>query len=139
SIYTRLQAAKSAISLFLQYPLTGVGLNNFMARSGTDLYVQLVAHNSYLEILAGVGVFGFIAWMSIILSSVRGCCKGMRHRWDAKDDWLKSLSFYMLLSLISSLMNNMFISGEFAYFLWTPLAGGLVAGNLTRRSGPQQP
>jgi O-antigen ligase len=133
SIYMRMQAAKSAINLFLQYPLTGVGLNNFYVRSGSDLYVQLVSHNAYLEILSGVGLFGFIAWGCMLLSGLRGCLMGMKHRWDQGTVWLESLSFYLLLSFLSSLLNILFISGEFAYFLWIPLAGCLAAGDMVRR------
>jgi len=133
SIYMRMQAAKSAIALFLQYPLTGVGFENFIVRSGSYLYTALVAHNAYLEILVGIGIFGFIAWMCILLSCVRACLRGMRYRWDDGTVWMKDLSFYMLLSFVSALMNILFLSAGFGYFVWIPLAGGLVAGNLVRR------
>jgi O-antigen ligase len=133
SIYMRLQAAKVAVNLISQHPLTGVGLSNFRANSGAYMYLPLVAHNSYLEILVGVGIFGFIAWFCIILSGVRGCLRGLRHRWDSSTTWMSSLSFYLLLSFISALMNGMFLTAEFGYFIWIPLAGGLVAGNMVRR------
>jgi O-antigen ligase len=138
SLYMRMEAAKAAIKLFMQNPLTGIGLNNVLARSASYLYIPLVAHNAYLEILAGLGVFGFIAWLCIFLSSIRGCLRGMKHRWDSSTIWMKDLSFYMLLSFISALMNALFLSEQFGYHIWLPLAGGLVAGEMVRRHAGTQ-
>jgi O-antigen ligase len=133
SIYMRMQSAKAAITVFLQHPLTGVGFNNYIVHSGSYLYTALMAHNAYLEILAGLGIFGFIAWICIFLSGVRGCLRGMKHRWEDDNAWMKDLSFYVLLSFISALINILFLSSGFGYFVWIPLAGGLVAGNMVRR------
>ncbi|NIM20762.1 MAG: hypothetical protein GTO51_11140 [Candidatus Latescibacteria bacterium] len=138
SILLRIRAAESAIHMFLQHPLTGVGLNNFIARSGTDLVVRIVAHNAYLEILSGVGLFGFLAYVGFCVSAVQNCLKGIRARWEARTAWMGDLSFYILISFIASLISCMFASTEFAYFVWFPLAGGLVAGNLVRRHVAQK-
>lgn len=133
SLYMRMQAAKAAIKLFLESPLIGIGFNNVGARSGSYLYIALVAHNSYLEILAGLGLIGFTAYICMLLSGLRGFARGMKHHWKAGTIWMKDLSFYMMLSFVSALMNAMFLSEQFGYFIWFPLAGGLVAGNLVRK------
>lgn len=131
SLYLRLKAAKVALQLFAEHPLTGVGLHNFIVRSGSDVIVRIVAHNSYLEILSGTGIFGFLALMSVFWSGARACLRGIRRRVrDAADRRLGNLSFYTLIALVSPLIGALFLSSPFSYSIWIPLAAGLVLGRL---------
>ena len=133
SIYARVLAAKSALSLFAQHPLTGVGFHNFMARSSSILKGLIYVHNGYLELLVGVGIFGFLAWAGMIYAGLKGCMRSMRAPWTGEPVPMNSLSFYFLVALVSALISNLFDSSEFSYFLWVPLAGTLSAGNIVRR------
>lgn len=131
SLHLRLTAAKVALKMFTEHPFTGVGLRNFIVRSGPDLYVRIVAHNSYLEILAGTGIFGFLSLMAIFWSGIRNCLRGIRRRCeDAMDVRLSNLSFYVIIAMISPLIGATFLSNPFSYSIWIPLAAGLVLGRI---------
>ncbi len=70
SIIYRMYFAKTALKMFMDYPLIGVGADNF--KRVFPMYNQevppiaLVVHNSYLEILSGTGLLGFSFFMAVI-------------------------------------------------------------------------
>uniref|UniRef100_UPI00241E810E O-antigen ligase family protein n=1 Tax=Cloacibacillus evryensis TaxID=508460 RepID=UPI00241E810E len=55
---------ETAIKLFFQFPIFGIGLFNFRE------YSNHYAHNTYLEILCESGVIGFFFYMAFILATV---------------------------------------------------------------------
>jgi O-antigen ligase len=132
SVYTRLLALRTAWELFLQHPLTGVGLGNFIVASAYKVFLRIVVHNSYLEILVGTGVFGLAAFLGILWSGVRHALAGARHRWRSQPEWTRSLAFYFALSAISICLSAFFGTMPFRYPMWVPVAAGLVIGNLLR-------
>jgi O-antigen ligase len=132
SVYTRLLALQTAWDMFLDHPLTGVGIGNFFVAAAYRLFVRMVAHNTYLEILVGTGIFGLTAFLFVMLSGLRHSISGARHRWTRHPEWLRSASFYWVLSGVSISMSAFFGSMPFRYFLWVPVAAGLVIGNLLR-------
>lgn len=50
-------------NMFLQSPVQGVGLGNFVVYSSTGAY----AHSDYMEVLATTGIVGFLLYFSIYL------------------------------------------------------------------------
>jgi O-antigen ligase len=135
SLYLRVKAAQVAWSFFLEHPITGIGLNNFLVRSTTELPWRKVVHNAYLEILVGVGVFGFIAYVMMHLAAFVQFVKALNARWSEENAWLKDLTFYLIISYISILIGALFLSIEFVYMMWILPAAGLVLGNLADRVG----
>ncbi len=132
SVYTRLLALQTAWDMFLTHPFTGVGIGNFFVTASYKLFVRMVVHNTYLEVLVGTGIFGLMAFLMVLLSGLRHSLSGARHRWTRHPVWLRSASFYWLLSGISICMSAFFGSMPFRYFIWVPVAAGLVIGNLLR-------
>jgi len=130
SVYLRLRALQTAWDLFLQHPFTGVGLANFSDASAYNLFVRLVAHNSYLEVLVGTGLFGLATFLMMVLSGVRHSVAGIRHTWRRQPAWMRTASFYCLLSAGSIWISAFFGNLQFRYFPWVPVAFGLVIGNL---------
>jgi O-antigen ligase len=131
-VYTRLLALQTAWEMFLNHPITGVGIGNFWDAAAYNLFVRMVVHNTYLEVLVGMGVFGLLAFLMVLLSGIRHSFAGARHRWTHHPQWLRSASFYWVLSSVSICMSAFFGSMPFRYFLWVPVAAGLVIGNLLR-------
>jgi O-antigen ligase len=75
STVRRYYLAKAAWEMFLKNPIFGVGLGNFYWEC--PLYYPLYpgrAHNMYLEILAEMGITGFILFMGMLVSFFR-CLK----------------------------------------------------------------
>jgi O-antigen ligase len=132
SVYTRWLAMTTAWELFLRHPFTGVGLGNFIVAGAYRLFVRIVVHNTYLEILVGTGIFGLVAFLGILTAGIRGAAAGARRRWVAQPEWVRSLSFYTALSGVSICLSAFFGTMPFRYPLWIPVAAGLVVGNLLR-------
>jgi O-antigen ligase len=132
SLRLRMEALQSAWKLFLQHPLTGVGVNNFIVRS-PDLVGRRVVHNTYLETLVGVGIIGFGAYMMMLALTAREFLRAMRAKWSAQYQYMSSLAYYGLLSFITVLIGANFLSMAHSYDIWLPAAGGLAAGCIARR------
>jgi O-antigen ligase len=61
----RVDAWYTALQLFIWRPIRGVGLGLFTEHNA------LTAHNSWLLVLAELGLFGYIAWFSLVGFSVQ--------------------------------------------------------------------
>ena len=128
SLYLRLKLTKIAWNFFLAYPFTGIGIGNLVVRSGPYVVSRVDVHNSFLQVLAGVGIFGFIAYVAMYVTVIANFMTAIRERWSKQDEWMKNLSFYMMVAFASTL-----ISISFEYLSWLPAAGGLAAGRIALR------
>jgi O-antigen ligase len=135
SFFLRVQAHKTAWHLFVDSPLTGVGINNFPVRSGSELPRRIPTHNAYLDILVGVGIFGFTAYLAILLSGIRGFLVAMKKRWNRELEWMNHLCYYFLISFLAILFGAVFQSISFYYLIWLPVVGGVIAQRLARGDG----
>jgi hypothetical protein len=135
SLYFRVLAYKRAVAMFMEHPFLGVGLRNFAARSGDVLFIRIPSHNMYLEILTGVGLVGFIGYITVFYSGVRQCLAGIKHRWRWAETWMRDYAFYTLISLSSVLISGLFINIEFQYITWISVASCLVVATLRSSSG----
>lgn len=136
SVYTRLLAIKTAWEMFLDHPFTGIGIGNFIVSAAYKLFVRIVVHNTYLEILVGTGIFGLLAFLTILYSGFRHSVAGIRARWQGQPEWLRSASFYCTLSALSIWMSAFFGTMPFRHPFWVPVAMGLVIANLLRAPRP---
>lgn len=132
SVYTRMLALQTAWEMFLDHPITGVGLGNFLGSSAYRLFVRIVVHNTYLEILVGTGILGLMAFVTVLGAGLRHAVAGARRRWHTQPAWMRSLSYYTVLSAVSIGLSAGFSTMPFRYPLWVPVAAGLVIGNLLR-------
>jgi O-antigen ligase len=131
SVMLRLSAARTAWDLFLQNPWWGIGLDNFVVRGATGVIRRIVVHNTHLEILVSLGVFGFAAFAGVFASGLRHCVRGVRDRTLSPE--MRSLSYYLGVSLLSMLTTAFFLTIHARHNLWIPLAATLVLGNLLPR------
>lgn len=133
SIYLRYKALLVSWQMFLDHPLTGVGIGNFKMASAPYLFARMVVHNAFMEILVGVGLFGLIAYLAMFGSAFSQLVHTMRIRWRGELAWLADLSYYLICSLAATMCGALFLSIPFNYVLWLPVAGALVAGRVARR------
>jgi O-antigen ligase len=132
SVYTRLLALHTAWDMFLHHPFTGIGIGNFIVAAAYKVFMRVVVHNSYLEILVGTGVFGLLSFLFIMASGFRHTLSGVRARWDGHPEWMRSACFYCALSAASIWMSSFFGTMPFRQPFWIPIAIGLVIANLMR-------
>jgi O-antigen ligase len=119
------------------HPLLGVGAGNFQTasihyvlRPGSlprdDLIVErrLVAHNTYLHVLAELGVVGLALFLAIVVFSLRSALLAARHFARRGNLGMELLSRALLVSLVGILAADFFVSGQFSKQLWLLIALG---------------
>lgn len=112
SVVKRIELSRIAASFWLENPVSGIGLGNFvvsLAELPTTEWVRFLqpAHNTYLLVLSEVGIIGLAFFVSFLgLGLVRAYFS---------KQWLLAL---ILLEVI--------IAGIFDHYFWTLQQGGLL-------------
>lgn len=118
-------------------PLQGVGAGNFAAAAvdyvlqpgqtaRSDLIVDkpAVAHNTYLETLAELGIVGIALWLSLIAFCLGALFKAYRLFKRLGDETMELLSRGLVAAVAGLLVADFFISDQFSKALWLLLALG---------------
>lgn len=71
SMHGRAVLRELAWDTFMKYPILGIGYYNFQFTNSYGLY----AHNNYLEILANLGIVGFVTYYSMYFRVLFECIK----------------------------------------------------------------
>lgn|GEM_PF-1671029 len=130
SVLMRYRALTAAWHLFTTHPLTGIGLGNFMFRGAYAVWIRIVVHDSFMEVLVSVGVFGFSAFAGLLASGFRPLAAAARRPWVGAPVWMRHFGFYAAVAQASTLVSAIFMSTSYRYLLWLPVALGLVVGSL---------
>lgn len=141
---------RAALSIIMQHPVSGVGLNNFaevfhqedssgFARifravnaSGQVKHYRQVVHNLYLLVWAELGVFGLLAFLGQFIVAIATLC------WKrCKDRSTQALRIGVCAGLTAQLLHGLFDPGFKTSFsvslLVYCLLGMLAAANQTPR------
>lgn len=129
STQARRDLLERAANIAAHHPIIGVGMGNFHNYS---IHEQ-VAHNSYLEIAAELGVAGLIAYLVLIFAPLRSLRRIERdtatnkklnssaNRIDSKRE-LHYLSIAMQAMLFAYVICSFFGSIQYQWFLYYPVA-----------------
>jgi len=126
TVNQRLATFKAGVLMFMHNPLLGVGPGDSMV--AYPLYVpkeahcgcqdQLVVHNSFIQVLAETGIFGFIPFTVFVFSS-------LYHAWALEKGPIGTYAMALELALVGFVMCS--LSGGFTYTWWPYLLAGLTA------------
>jgi O-antigen ligase len=116
-------------------PLQGVGAGNFtvvsihyllapgaLLRDDFIVDVPKVAHNTYLEVLAELGIVGLTLFLIVIVFSIACAVRAARYAERVGDDQIDILARAMVVALCALLAAYFFISREYSKQLWLLLA-----------------
>jgi O-antigen ligase len=121
----RIETWKDAIQIFKDFPVTGVGIGNFVEANQTiyesdNPYVQ---HNIYLEALTETGLPGLLIFLLIIYSFFKNQkevkFKLIEH--NIVDPFFHNLIKGLNISMVGFLIAGFFITVLFYPFLWVNL------------------
>ena len=131
----RIVVWKAALRMVRAHPLTGVGLGNFkslvLQYEDPETRVQTVAHNSYLETAAELGVPGLIVHLGVLIAAFvtlgrvrrRANALGMAHFY--------SLALGLQAGLVSYFVSSFFVTTWWQNIVWLLIFLSICADNLS--------
>jgi len=110
----RVELLSAGWELFRDHPVFGVGIGGY--RLVLPLYRphlgSVYAHNTYVEILTGTGLVGFLPFTALLLSIARRMWQGWRKERESR------LPFYFALSFVMVAIHLFFLSDYSNRYLW---------------------
>ena len=109
SVQQRLRILNGGFNMFLDHPIFGVGIGNFLTQSlhYTNTLLPRLAHNTFLEIVAEMGIFGLVIFVSIIFYTLKDMSQLQRFYQAQQDEqfleFIRSIRISFLVFLVGSL------------------------------------
>lgn len=128
----RLSEMLAAVLIFSEHPLLGVGPGNFplhfVEKAGTLGFQvhteQRLAHCSYLEFAAEMGIAGLVVYLAILGVTLRGL---LRARRSTTEPGAANMATAFLLVVIVMMATSVFLSFAYERYYWFTLALAAVA------------
>ena len=151
SFRQRQEMMTSALEMFSDYPLLGVGAGNYAARF--DEYAGRVGttlrsydnfgqarypHNLYLEILAEMGLAGLVAFIAVMAATIASLWKAYRSFAAAGAMHSANLTASLAIALGAYVVTSLFLHGTYIRYLWLLVAMAAAARQVAQRSAPEQ-
>ena len=124
----------AAMTVFLDYPVFGVGPNQYtkyyseeyMANPDIafhNMKTTRAAHSLYFQMLAEIGLLGFLGFMSIIGYTLFQLNRS-RKWWKGRDQELTNFATGCMLAIIAYLSTSIFLSFAYQRYCWMIIAIG---------------
>lgn len=111
--------------IFSEHPILGVGLRQIILYNPFHYY----AHNTYLEVLTGTGIVGFIPFMLILFFTWKELRTVQKYMGD-KGFYLRSYANALEIGYLGYLFAGLFVSLETNKMLWLLISIAAVIFNL---------
>jgi O-antigen ligase len=121
SIMHRSLLLKNGFRIFLENPIIGVGMGDYIYTISKYINRPMVAHNMYLHVLAETGLIGGISFFCI-LGSIFSNVKITENN--------RNSAVYIRISLIGLFITAFFLSVHFHFWIWILLGISTVYGGL---------
>src|SRR5262249_5396232 len=139
----RVDAWYTALQLFIWRPITGVGMGLFTEHN------KLTAHNSWMLVLAELGLFGYMVWFSLAGFSTQqmyvvgkyvapaAARPAAREAKPASEPRVQSLGLTLFYTSVGVLVCAFFLSRSYSllFFLYWGLCAGMYNGARARLPG----
>lgn len=159
SLNGRRNVARRGVQYMVQYPVFGIGINNFPMAEGTisdkarnapiNVGVRwTAAHNSYVQAGAETGVIGLVLWLTMLGGGIAGCWRlryrmprGWRTRGSPEQRFLYLSTIYLPISFIGFAVSATFVSFAWSepIYILTALVMGIYVAHQAESSGPALP
>lgn len=126
---------RAGLKMFSTHPVAGIGIGQFMGQvlqyeNPNEAPVESLAHNTYIELGAELGILGVLAWLAIFVFAFRAV-----HRFTKKDEnsvpILRETSIGLQAALLSIAVGITFLSASWFRYIWLlmflPSCFGMIA------------
>lgn len=133
----RIENWKAAIDMFQDYPITGVGVGNYIEANQT-IYkkdIPYVQHNIYLQALTETGLPGLIIVILLIVAFFRNQAevRSILTTHNISDPFYAALANGLNISMIGFLIAGFFITVLFYPFFWVNLIISVALKKIVER------
>jgi putative inorganic carbon (hco3(-)) transporter len=105
-----------------QHPITGIGLGNFKPMvedyADDDFRFRMVAHNSYIEIAAELGIPGLCVFLGMMLSTLHSLARAKRVAVAQRAPLLRYSALALQTGFIAAYTAICFVSGHYQKIFW---------------------
>ena len=137
AVNSRTAAWKGGIGMIVRHPFFGVGLGNFellvLQYETGEFMVQSVAHNTYLEIAAELGIPALVIFLALFLSSFLCLEKVRRQSAQLRIRFLEVAARGIEGGLAGYLVSAFFVSSEHEKGLWLLIFVSMCLPPLVKR------
>lgn len=132
STFARLHMILVGLDIFLKHMFIGVGLNNYSveAYKNYDIWAQVYAHNTYVELLSCLGLVGFLLYYGIRVAPMFRLMKHpTRSRRKTSPDEAALMVFFksmLIVFLVEDIAKVTYFSEHYQFFYLLIIAGTSV-------------
>ncbi|MEN9581009.1 MAG: hypothetical protein RJA70_4018 [Pseudomonadota bacterium] len=116
STQLRIECMRTGMHLFLNYPASGVGFEQFTQYHGQT------AHNSYILTAAETGIPGMVLWTSVCFLALKNTWNGLRKFVSPEAEVAQIWGRALTTSMVGMAIGILFLSLSYEYLLWVFLA-----------------
>jgi O-antigen ligase len=144
SVDFRFSILTSALRMFLDHPLIGIGADNFMVHFThysllPPIFIRASAHNSYLEILTGMGLIGFIPYGAIIYFSFKNYWKAFTTFRLKGDEVNAAWAEGSMFGFLAFVVGIFFLTAQHHVLFWFFVALSTIFARLSREAPARCP
>lgn len=119
SLRWRVRLFIGAFNLFIEHPIFGIGMGNFVLLSNKFILHHLAVHNTFLEVAAETGVSGLFFFTGLIVSYQVKLFKAWKMYLKSKDTFFGLVCQGLFIAFAGIFISSLFLSLEEYFVLWT--------------------
>jgi O-antigen ligase len=131
----RLAVLRGGLQMVTEHPLAGVGLGAFKGQlpSYTETEESKIAHNTYLELAAELGLPALIAFLSLVVATLRSLERAAHFADQASRADLRDLALGLQAGIAGYLLGAFFLSAQYEKFFWLVMFLSICVERIARR------
>lgn len=118
----RLELWSAGLRMVSQHPLLGIGLDNFKAEVpaylGPGQDIDFIAHNTYVQMAAEMGLPGLLAFIWILIVTFRSLARSRRRAAESDSILIHCVASGLFAGLAGFAVAMFFLSAEFLKSFW---------------------
>jgi len=141
SVRIHLELWQAGMKIVRDHPLTGIGVGQFKSAVGAYSSVKdlsRLAHNTYLEIAAEMGIPGLILFLATFWFSFRALNEVRMADYPDSAKWLSSAATGIQAGLLGFAVAAFFVSAEFLKMFWFMLFLSICLNSLRKEQPAEE-